>query len=225
MILKYWRILLLVVMVLGAGLAIGLKPQYSGVQIAYVNDNSPAAGVLKQGMIIHEANGVGVVSEDQWNDLMRNFKGNLSLKVYDWTDRLPRDYFFIVNESVGIDVISIDKTNIEFGLDIKGGTRIILKPKGNATKDVINQVISTLQTRANIYGLKEVRFMELTSVSGDSYIQVEATGVGRDVVENLLSKQGNFEAKISKPVFLSNGNGTFELGENKYPIRDRKSVV
>jgi preprotein translocase subunit SecD len=218
MMLRYWRILLLIVMVAGACLAIGMKPHYDGVQIAYVTDASPAAGVLKQGMIIHEVNGEKITNEDQWNGKMHGFRGNLTLKVYDWTSRLPNDYAFFVNDSVGIDVISIDNMNIEFGLDIKGGTRIVLMPKGNVTKDTVSQIISTLETRANIYGLKEIRFMELTSVSGESYIQVEATGVGRDVVENLLSKQGNFEAKISKPVFLSGGKGTFELGENKYPI-------
>jgi len=211
--LKYWRLWLLLIMVIGAALAIVLKPHYSGVQIAYVYETSPAKGLLEQGMIISQVNGERVYNADQWMGLARDYTGNVTLTV----DR--KDYRFYVNESgLGIDVMDIETMNLDFGLDIKGGTRIILQPKENASGEMIDQIISTLQTRANIYGLREVRFFPIKSLDGQYFVQIEAAGLGREVVTELLSRQGNFEAKISKPVFLSGGKGNFQLGENTYPV-------
>ncbi len=211
--LKYWRLLLLLIMVTGAILAIILKPHYVGVQVAYVYDTSPAKGVLQQGMIISHVNGEKIYRVDEWESLAKDYKGNITLTA----DR--NRYKFFVNESgLGIDVMEIDRTNLDFGLDIKGGTRILLQPKENASGEMIDQIIATLQTRANIYGLREVRFFPIRSIGGEYFVQIEAAGLGREVVSDLLSKQGNFEAKISKPVFLSKGKGNFQLGENAYPV-------
>ena len=211
--LKYWRLWLLLIMVVGAILAIILKPQYVGVQIAYVYDNSPAKGVLQQGMIISHVNGERIYGVEQWDDLVRDYRGNITLTVN------KKNYRFYVNESgLGIDVMDVDRTNLDFGLDIKGGTRILLQPRENASGEMIDQIIATLQTRANIYGLKEVRFFPIKSIGGGYFVQIEAAGLGREIVTDLLSKQGNFEAKISKPVFLSNGKGKFQLGEKSYPV-------
>jgi preprotein translocase subunit SecD len=213
--LKYWRILLLVIMVSASLLAIGLKPQYTGVQVAYVYSDSPAKGTVQQGMIISEVNGKLVQNSEEWDALVKNYTGDIKLKVN------KNEYKFHVNNSelgVGIEVNDIDRFNLDFGLDIKGGTRIILRPKENASAQMLDQVIGTLQTRANIYGLREIRFLPIRGIGGDYYVQIEASGVGREIVDTLLSKQGNFEAKITKPVYMSGGKGTLDLGDNKYTI-------
>jgi len=211
--LKYWRLLLLVIMVSASLLAIGLKPQYTGVQIAYIYEDSPAKGQLQNGMIISEVNGQVIRSAEEWNGIVNNYKGDMKLKVN------KIDYKFSVNESgIGIEVNDIDRTNLDFGLDMKGGTRIILRPKENASAQTLEQILGTLQTRANIYGLREIRFFSVRGLGGDYYVQVEAAGVGREIVDTLLSKQGNFEAKISKPVYLKDNKGVFDLGENKYDV-------
>jgi preprotein translocase subunit SecD len=211
--LKYWRLLLLLTMVCASLLAIGLKPQYTGVQVAYVYADSPAKGQLEQGMIISEANGKPMRSVEEWNNFAKNFTGDLRLKVG------RNDYKLKVNDTgIGIEVNEIDRTNLDFGLDIKGGTRIILRPKENASAQMLDQIVGTLQTRANIYGLREIRLIPVRGISGDYYVQVEAAGVGREVVDTLLSKQGSFEAKIIKPVYMANGKGTFDLRDNKYDV-------
>jgi preprotein translocase subunit SecD len=211
--LKHWRFLLFLVMVVASLLAIGLKPQHSGVEIAYVYSDSPAKGVLQNGMIISEVDGKAISSAEEWNKVVKDYGGNITIKA----DK--KDYKFHVNETgVGIEVNDIERTNLDFGLDIKGGTRIMLRPKENATAQMLEQVIGTLQTRANIYGLREIRFLSVRGLEGDFYVQVEAAGLGREVVDTLLSKQGTFEAKIIKPVYIKDGIGTFDLGENKYDV-------
>jgi len=214
--LKYWRIWLVIIMVFGSVLAIGLKAYpygRNGVEIVYVSDQSPAKSVLEQGMFISKVNGLTIKNKEQWGSLVRNLTGEVKLTAN------GKEYIFHVNKTLGIEVMDIERTNLEFGLDIRGGTRIILKPKEeNVTKEDISQVIATLQTRANLYGLKEMNFFPIKGIDGKYYIQIEAAGLKSDVIDNLLSRQGNFLARVSKPVELSNGKGEFVLGESKYPV-------
>ncbi len=212
--LQYWRIWLLVVMILGAVFAIGFKTYpygRNGVEIVYVSDDSPANRILEQGMLITGINGVVVKSVSDWNEKVRNLTGSVSLTAN------GKEYDFYVNDTLGIDVMDMERLNLELGLDLRGGTRIILKPKENATKDIVEQVIATLETRANLYGLKEMRFYGVGA--GDTYyIQIEAAGVGSDIVNELLSKQGKFEAKVSKPVDLAGNTSEIKLGLESYPV-------
>jgi preprotein translocase subunit SecD len=213
MMLRHWRLLLLMIMVCASLFAIFLKPQYTGVQIAYVHSESPAKGVLQTGAIISEVNEKVIHNTDEWNNFFKNYTGEVKIKSG------GKDYKFFVNETgIGIEVVNLDRLNLDFGLDIKGGTRIVLKPKGNVTSQTMEQILGTLQTRANIYGLQEIRFFSVRGMEGDYYVQIEATGLGREIVDTLLSKQGNFEAKIIKPVYLRDGKGIFDLGENKYEV-------
>lgn len=213
--LKYWRILLLVIMVSASLLAIFLKPQYTGVQVAYVYSDSPAKGIIQNGMIITDVNGKPVQNSQEWDAIVKGYAGPIKIKA----NKLEYKINVTQNATgIGIEVSDIERTNLDFGLDIKGGTRVILKPKENASAQMLDQIIGTLQTRANIYGLKEIRFIPVSGIGGEYYVQIETTGVGNEIIDTLLSKQGSFEAKISKPVAISNGKGILELGENKYNV-------
>ncbi len=214
--LKYWRIWLLVLVVFGSVLAIGFKTYPYGrnaVEIVYFSDESPARGVLEQGMVISTVNGQTVNGLSGWEELTKGLTGEVEF-VAD-----GRKYTFTVNETLGIDVVDIEKSNLNFGLDLRGGTRIVLKPKDNATKETIDQVISTLQTRANLYGLREMNFIPVRDAQGEYYVLIEVAGISRDIVDDLLSTQGNFEAKISKHVHLVVGDGSFQLGDETFPVR------
>ena len=212
--LKYWRILLLVVTLLGATLAIGMKAypygRY-GVEILYVSQDSPASGILEQGMIVTHVNDQEIRDVGDWNSLVSQLTDSVVLRAN------GKPYTFELNNSLGIEAMDIERTNLDFGLDLRGGTRILLKPKENATRDMIEQIKTTLETRANIYGLKEMRFYPVGG--GDEwYIQIEAAGVGSDIVDNLLSRQGKFEAKIIKPVGLESGKGVLQLGTETWDV-------
>ena len=215
MMLKHWRIWLLVLMVFGSLLAIGFKTYPYGrnsVEIVYFADNSPARGVLEQGMVISQVNGQAVDGVSGWESLTRNLTGEIAL-VAD-----GKSYTLEVNDTLGIDVAGIEKSNLNLGLDLRGGTRIVLKPKENATKETIEQVISTLQTRANLYGLREMSFTPVRDANGEYYVLIEVAGINRNIVDDLLSTQGNFEAMISKPVYLVGGEGSFQVGSQTFPV-------
>jgi preprotein translocase subunit SecD len=216
--LKYWRLWLLLVVVLGSVLAIGLKPRRHGVEIVYVTRDSPAFGQLKQGMAISAVNEAPIENMDDWTKHSADISGPVTLTV----DGQRYDLF--VNDSLGVEAQELQRLNLDFGLDLRGGTRIILKPTENATRSTIEQVIGTLQTRINIYGLREIKFFPLESPDG-WYVQIEATGVGSKVVDELLSSKGSFEAKISKPVDLSDSKGRMQLGSNYYDVEVLNGTV
>jgi len=213
---NYWRVWLLIIMVMAASLSIGLRDYpygRNGVEVTFVSEISPAKNIIEQGMIITEINGEVITSVENWNSKTSGLTGDVFLMVNGQSVQLS------VNETLGIDVMEMEKLNLEFGLDLRGGTRIILKPNAtNTTEDDINQVISTLQTRSNMYGLKEINFYSVRGIDGDYYIQIEAAGVKRDIVNDLLSRQGMFEAKVLKPVDLEGNIGTMQLGTNNYPV-------
>jgi len=116
---------------------------------------------------------------------------------------------------LGITVRDLSGSRLKFGMDIHGGTRIILKPTENITKDVMEQMITTLNTRINLYGLSEMRI----NLLGENLIQIEMAGAKGEEVKNFLSKQGKFEAKIAETIETENGTGTIILGDNKYLVR------
>ena len=212
--LRHWRLLILLITIIGAIFAIGLKAHphgREGVEIVFVSENSPADNVLEQGMVITHINGQKIKNIDEWNAGIRAISGEFTLTVN------GKDYSFDLNETLGIDVLPIERTNLEFGLDLRGGTRIILKPIENISHQTLAEIMSTLQTRANLYGLQEMQFQTIETADG-FFIQIDATGVGGDIVENLLSQQGNFKAKILKPVDLINNQGSLILGQDTFDV-------
>jgi preprotein translocase subunit SecD len=213
---KHWRLLLLIITVIGALFSIGLKTYpygRNGVEIVFVSGESFAKGVLEQGMIITRVNGQEIRGVEDWNSLVDGPETILQVRANGINYDISK-----LNSSLGIEVMEIERTNLDFGLDLRGGTRIILSPEEkNVSADTIEQVMATLQTRANLYGLREIKFYSIEGSDGH-FIQVEAAGVGRKIVDDLLSSQGRFEGKITKPVDVSGNSAEMLLGTEKYPI-------
>ncbi len=109
-------------------------------------------------------------------------------------------------EDIGLRVYDAPKTNIRKGLDLQGGTRVLLQPEEKITKNDMENLIAVMKERLNVYGLSDLIIREAGDLSGNQYILVEIAGATEEEVRNLLAKQGKFEAKI--------GNGTTFKGGN-----------
>lgn len=213
--LQYWRVWLLVIMVMGAIFSIGLKTfpyGREGVEIVYISQDSPAKEVLQEGMTITSINNEKVKTPEEWNAKTQDISGTVVITAN------GQEYKLNVSNNLGINVIGIERTNLDFGLDVKGGTRVILKPQANATEELVDQTVGVLETRANLFGLREIKFSKAKDISGQYLIQIEAAGVGNEIVDELLSKQGKFEAKIIKPAVVKNAAAELVLGSEKILI-------
>ena len=113
-------------------------------------------------------------------------------------------------EDVGIRVFSAPSTNIRKGLDLQGGTRILLQPEEILPQQDLGTLIDTIEERLNVYGLSDLVIRDASDLSGNQYILVEIAGANDEEIRNLLAKQGKFEAKIAnETVFIGGKDITF----------------
>lgn len=106
-------------------------------------------------------------------------------------------------EGLGIEVYDAPSTNIKKGLDLQGGTRVLLAPADEAGLQDMETIMDSLKERLNVFGLSDIVVRMQKDLSGNSYIMVEVAGSNEDEVKDLISRQGKFEAKIDNTtVFL-----------------------
>jgi preprotein translocase subunit SecD len=220
-IMKNWRILLMIATVIIAVLLIGPFPK-NGVIVTSVPSNSSFYGKVAVGEMITWVNEKTINTPEDFYSF-QNFKGSFRFMHNGKLD--------LINfEKPGLDILVAKKpaTNLQLGLDMVGGTRVLLKPKENATNisdAVISQVVATLETRVNIFGLKEAKFQPVKDVSGNSYVQIEMAGGSRQEIEDLLAKQGRFEGKVDRPVVLVNKTGSLLVNGKGYALTFDNNTV
>jgi preprotein translocase subunit SecD len=196
--LKNWRVLLWILLLVGAILAIGPNFAPQGLVITSKASDSPLAA-LAIGDTIYSIDG----QEATLELLAQEYSGIISISTS------KGEKFVSVNGTLGITAKPVAGSNLRFGLDIEGGIRAMLSlnESDNLTTE---QTISTLQTRINLYGLREA---SLRAVSSDqqTFIEVAIAGGTPDEISDLLERQGSFEATIPLLVKLANDRGSFEF--------------
>jgi preprotein translocase subunit SecD len=198
---KDWRIVLFVVLLIGSLIAIAPSTEKS-VIVKSVSADSPLYGKLAVGDRLEWINERTIASPDDIAPF-EDFVGTLR-----FVHNGKLDLADIKTPGLGLTLEEQTFGKVKFGLDIVGGTRVLLEPKGNVTADIIQQTIATLQTRINIYGLKEAKFQAVNDViTGKKYVQIEMTGGSRQEIDSLLARQGKFDAKMPKAVLLTDGRG------------------
>ncbi|MBW2980397.1 hypothetical protein KY360_03205 [Candidatus Woesearchaeota archaeon] len=113
-------------------------------------------------------------------------------------------------EDIGLRVYEAPKTNIRKGLDLQGGTRVLLQPEKKLDENSLEMLIENMEERLNVYGLSDLIVRKAGDLSGNQYILVEIPGVNEEEVRELLSKQGKFEARIkNQSVFIGGKDVTY----------------
>lgn len=106
-------------------------------------------------------------------------------------------------ETLGIKVYENPTTNLRKGLDLQGGTRVIIQPETNVSNEMMELILANMKQRLNVYGLSDIVVRVASDFFGNQFIMVEIAGANEDEVRDLLSKQGKFEAKVGgKLVFI-----------------------
>ncbi len=204
-----WRIQIWVVALVASLIAMGINLNTKGAYVTYVDKSSPFYGMIRPGFIIREINGTSATPE-----MVMNFNG-----TYAEIRTNRGTYYSEVNGSLGISAKSVPLTNLRFGLDLEGGVRAILKVKGDYSRDTLDQIISILQTRINLYGLRETNFRPIYT---DGYIELEMAGGTINELKDLLEKQGLFEAVIPVNVSVP---GTLEFNGKQYEVALENQTV
>ena len=221
---KDWKVIILIVFLLFA--LFYIKPQIfgnDGVAIKSVMKNSSAelAGIQNPSAklrplgreVIIAINNKPVADLREYYDSLLEIEENKTIRVT--TDKktytlLPPPGLISASDrgsALGLRVGEAPSSNLKKGLDLEGGTRVVLKPTTKISADDLEITIQNLQERLNVFGLSDVVIKSASDLAGDSFIVIEIAGVTEDEVKELLAKQGKFEAKI--------GNDTVFFGGKK----------
>ncbi len=201
-ILKDWRVALYLVLLIAAIILI-IPFGEKGAVVKSVDLDSPLRGSVSANDIITWANEKQIEGASDLQEF-ENYTGTFrfmrsgELKLVD-----------IAEPGLKIKTADSSPSRLKFGMDLIGGIRVVLQPKENVSEAVVQQVIGALQTRINVFGLREAKFQEVKDVSGNPYVQIEMSGGSRGEVENLLARQGKFEGKISNTINFVNGEANF----------------
>jgi preprotein translocase subunit SecD len=213
-----WRVILLLTFLLFS--IVSIKPQIfgnDGVTIRSVAVNSSAAlsGIenpspkltpLAKERII-SINGNKISSAEDYYKQIELLRVNRTVnietneKIYTLLTKSGQDGL----TNLGMKIYTSPSSNLRKGLDLEGGTRVLLKPTEEISKDNLELTIDNLKERLNVYGLSDVVVRSASDLTGADFILIEMAGVTEDEVKELLSKQGKFEAKIANQTVFFGG--------------------
>src|SRR3989344_1832857 len=205
------RIIIFVIFLLLSILWIHPKLDTEGAAIIGVQENSSAydAGVRRleninpvDREVIKAVNNYEIKTLKDYVDALEKVNVNETLRIK--TD--AKEYVMLrAGEDIGISVGEVAGTNIRKGLDLQGGTRVILKPAEKLSDEQFDVLINTMNNRLNFYGLKDIKVRDAKDLFGERFIVVEVAGASKEDVKELVASQGKFEAKI--------GNNTAFTGD------------
>lgn len=200
-----WKIWLLIFFVLGSLLAIFPLDFTKGVEISSVEQNSEAFNQgLRQGMIIIQIDDTPIQSLEDYYASISKFPTEENIKLVIKTK--SSNFVLFTNESPKITIEEIDTTRIKTGLDLSGGARALVKAENkDLTDNELKDLIAVSNERLNVYGLKDIQIKPVKDLGGNNFMLVEIAGSTPTELEELIGKQGKFEAKIGDEVVFEGG--------------------
>ena len=218
------RVIILIIVILAS--IILIKPSFNdnGVSIRSVEVNSSA---YNNGMVvpvdisprdrelITQINNKNIVGIEDYISATENLEEGDTVKIL----TNVREYAFIMEQdNLGLSVSEPASTNIRKGLDLEGGSRVILEPVDSLTEDEFSQLIETMKLRLNTFGLSDIKVKAASNLQSQNLVVVEVAGATKEDIRELVAGQGKFEAKIGEEtvftgskddvVFVCRGDGT-----------------
>lgn len=208
-----WRVIMVLAALLLAVVAV--HPQFwtDGAAIRNVLSNSSAAlaGIEnpKPNMaptsreVIISINNIPVLNAEDYYNILRSLTPNQSATI----ETTKGFYKVQLGEAaeLGLSVYDAPTTNLRKGLDLQGGTRVLLQPANQISSNDMSLLLESLKERLNVYGLADIVVREAGDLSGNQYVLVEIAGANEQEVKELLAKQGKFEAKIANTTIFRGG--------------------
>lgn len=202
-----WKIWLLIIIIIWSLISMfGIPPKFleHGILITSVEQNSTAFEQgLRQGQMIIGIDGKTVNNVEEFSNILsEKFPSNENIKIIIQT--ADSEYILYSKEAPKITISDIPKTNLKTGLDISGGSRALVKAEGKKLNaNEVNDLVTITKNRLNVYGLSDIKAVAVSDLSGDHYMLIEVAGATPKDLQELISKQGKFEAKIgNESVFV-----------------------
>lgn len=176
-----------------------------GVLVKSVEQNSTLATAgLVSGDIIKTINGEKITSVQDYLVQVVYLK-NENQKIVIETKKT--EVIALVNNTslTQLAVEDISSSNLKAGLDIQGGVKAVVGAKDHKlTSDELDNLIQISQNRLNLYGLTDMKIYP-QDVLDNKYMVIEIAGSSKQDLENLITQQGKFEAKIGNETVFVGG--------------------
>ncbi|MBT3395005.1 hypothetical protein HOA59_02280 [archaeon] len=209
---KKTRVLILLFFVIISIVAINPQFNAHGVIIKGIQEDSQAsfAGFVPPTSDTSPTNYERVLEiNDATIKNLADYTNKISQIQIDETIKITTDrseYTLLKTESIGLIVQEVPTSNIRKGLELQGGTRVILKPELEVTDQERDELIQVMTYRLNTYGLSDVKIKKSDDLLGNKYILVELAGATEQEVKELIASQGVFEARIANETVFGGGS-------------------
>lgn len=208
-----FRIWILII-ILGLSL-LAIKPSFgSGVLVDSVDKNSSIyeAG-LRVGDVIKFVNGKDVQNLEDYGEIMSNLfldeqEKKLTIETTD------NEFIILTDEIPDVIVRDLPRTNIQTGLDLRGGARALVSPEGVIDDAGLEDLIDVSRNRFNTYGLTDLKVTGASDLDGNRFMLIEIAGATPEDLEELISKEGKFEAKVGNETVFVGGEDISDVCRN-----------
>ncbi len=156
---------------------------------------------LRSGTKITEVNNVLVTTKEEFNKEIDKVLPGKAVTIITEDARVSYD----ARGPPAMTVVKQRTSTIKQGLDLEGGTRVLLKPVEKLSENDLQDMILILQNRLDVYGLSDLTIREANDLDGNQFILVEIAGLSKKDVEDILKSQGKFEARIGDQIVFSGG--------------------
>jgi len=208
------RVWILIIVLLLSVMAI--KPTFKdGIVVKSVEKNSSLfnAGLRNGEVIVSINDNVIKTKEDYSSVIEKIFIDDSERKLDIKTEK--NEYIVLINQTPRITVENIPRTKIQTGLDLRGGARALVQPDEKLTDSQMDDLIAVSSNRLNVFGLSDVQLKKVSDLSGNKYMLVEVAGSSPSELEDLIAKQGKFEAKVGNvSVFTGGSNDIGDVCRN-----------
>ena len=205
-----FRVWLVIFFIIVSFLSINYTQNPEGVAIVGITPNSIAevSGFeVKENVPLRDLEVIKKIEEIPINSQREFFEHIENNKNKEVTITTTKDTYTIdlssisqnesIEEELGFSLRSTPSSNIKLGIELEGGSQIILEAKEDLDKQQLEDVINILQSRLNIYGASGTKVNTLeNSFSDEKFIFIESTSSSRNDIFRIISRQGEFEAKI-----------------------------
>jgi preprotein translocase subunit SecD len=112
-----------------------------------------------------------------------------------------------IASQIGISVREEPKSNIRLGIELEGGSRLILKPSSELSADQFDLLVNNLQSRLDVYGASGTKVNKLEDAfSNEKYVIVESISSNKNDIFELIKRQGNFHAQMNNVTVFTGNN-------------------
>jgi len=180
--------------------SIALDFEVENLTVTQVTGEAEKAGI-NENMTILAINDYNLINDFDFFTAKNNAETMVKVTV----NTNKKSYTMLINSPLDITVGNVPRTKIKTGLDLQGGARGLVKPERKLTQKELADLISIVSYRLNVYGISDISVRAANDLSGNTYMMVEVAGATPKDLQELIGKQGKFEARIGNDTVFVGG--------------------